>query len=470
MNVAAPIPVTANETRPLGMKRQFAWSVAPLLVLSVVNLISVRWFFRYLGDEMYALWGYVATFGGIFGFADLGLGVAVGRYIGVALGKGDQQALREYWGTANLVALPLLGLMGIVFCGIGVLFGPHWFNVTPGNENLLRACFICGGFTLFFNYYGQFWLILSQAHLDFRFIGILRTLITLFQILPAILLAWLTGNPFWIVFWGAIMSLLQLLIFIWHSRRCFDLGMELSYARRARAREMASYAFKTFASMVAGSFFGSIDGFILGKFASTSDFANYTNGAANVGKRLQNLGVGVMGPVFHNTTRALGGGHEKKPAAIYNETFDFVFSWYLLAAIGAAIWHPVLLRIWLGADRGMQVSPFFTPVVVAFCLTAISNISAAQLGALNRVGTSLGFSVAAGLLTAAGVYIGWRMAGVTGVAYRLSVQSNRIPRTGPLYDHIDQSRRVVKCANVDSNWRTDFRRAFLCLRLFYFPE
>lgn len=417
MSVAAPAPVAANEGRTLGLKRQFAWSVAPLLVLTLVNLISVRLFFRYLGDEMYALWGYVATFGGIFGFADLGLGVAVGRYIGVALGKGDQEALREYWGTGNLVALPLLGLMGAIFAGTGVLFGSQWFNVTAGNVNLLRACFVCGGFALFFNYYGQFWLILSQAYLDFRFIGILRTSITVLQIGPAILLAWLTSNPLWIIGWSTMMSLLQLLIFVWHSRRRFGLRMELSHARSARAKEMASYTGKIFAGMIVGSVFGSIDRFLLGKFASATDFANYTNGAANVGMRLQNLGVGVMGPVFHNTTRAVGGGREEAPAAIYNETFDFIFGWYLLAALVAAIWHPVLLRIWLGPDRGMQVTPFFTPVIVAFCLTAISNISAAQLGALNRMGISLIFSTAAGILAAAGVYIGWKTDGVTGAAY-----------------------------------------------------
>ena len=44
-------------------------------------------FYRYLGPEMYALWFYVLTFSGLFVFADLGLGSAVGRYMGVALDK-----------------------------------------------------------------------------------------------------------------------------------------------------------------------------------------------------------------------------------------------------------------------------------------------------------------------------------------------------------------------------------------------
>ena len=47
----------------------------------------------------------------------------------------------------------------------------------------------------------------------------------------------------------------------------------------------------------------------------------------------------------------------------------------------------------------------------------MGNISGPQLSALNRMGTACGFNAAAGLLTLAGVWIGWQTAGVIGVAY-----------------------------------------------------
>ena len=126
----------------MSLKKQTLWSVAPLLVVTAVNIVSVPLFYRYLGAELYALWFYVLTFTGAFGFMDLGLGVAVGRYVGVALGRNDLQAVREYWGTGNAIAIPLLAAMGLIFGIIGVIFGPKWFNVDPSLIGLLRwSCF-----------------------------------------------------------------------------------------------------------------------------------------------------------------------------------------------------------------------------------------------------------------------------------------------------------------------------------------
>ena len=72
-----------------------------MLVTAAVGFFSLPMFLNYLGTEMYALWGYITTYTLMFGFADMGLGVVVGRYVGVALGKNDLAAVRGYWGTGN---------------------------------------------------------------------------------------------------------------------------------------------------------------------------------------------------------------------------------------------------------------------------------------------------------------------------------------------------------------------------------
>ena len=400
----------------MGLKRQTLWSMLPLLVVTVVNIVSVPLFYRYLGAEMYALWLYVLTFTGVFGFMDLGLGVAVGRYIGVALGKGDTEAVREYWSTGNLIAIPLLIAMALAFTAVGVWFGPRWFNVSAENVPLLRWAFVAGGLSLFLAYYGQFWLILSQAHLDFRFLGILRTAMSLLQVLPSIYLAWLTRNPFVLIAWAAGIAALQLLVFIWHARHSYRLGFDLRSFRSSRAREMGSYAGKTFAMLLVNSFLGSIDRLVLGKLGSPASFAHYAI-CSNVGSRIQGLGGAVMGPVFSNTNRSMGTKQQGSVAAVYDETFTFVFPWYLLIAIWGILWHPALLRVWLGADLGSAVGPLFVPLLAGYCLTALSGIASAQLSALDRIGTALAYSAGAGAALACAIFLGWQWNGAVGAAW-----------------------------------------------------
>lgn len=398
------------------LKRQFLWSMAPLVVITAVNVFSVPLFYKYLGADLCALWFYVSTFVGMFGFADLGLGVAVGRYIGVALGKGDHEAVKEYWGTGNVIALPLLAAMALVFVTVGAIWGPHWFNVAPENERLLRLCFIPSGLSLFFNFYGQIWNILLQAHLDFKFSSILRIVASLLQVIPAVAIAYTTHNPLWINTWGLVLSIAQLVFFVWYVGRRYGLAFNLASASVARAKEMSAFVGKTFAMILVNSVFGNVDRVVLGKIAPAANFTHYTI-AANAGVRLQGLGTSVMGPVFYNTNQALGGGKTTSTGKIYDETFNFVFSWYLLAALWTIVWHPMLLQLWLGHDLAEKVSPLFCPIIIACCLTAIGNISAAQMSALNRLGTSLVFTIVSGLLTIAGVSLGWKFGGIVGVAY-----------------------------------------------------
>jgi O-antigen/teichoic acid export membrane protein len=400
----------------MSLKKQTLWSLAPLIVVTAINIVSVPLFYRYLGAELYALWFYVLTFTGAFGFMDLGFGVAVGRYVGVALGRNDLQAVREYWGTGNAIAIPLLATMGAIFGVIGVVFGPKWFNVDPSLVDLLRWSFVAGGIGLFLSYYGQFWLILSQAHLDFRFLSLLRIGTSLLQVVPSIFLAWATRNPLILILWTALIAAVQLAIFVGHASKHYELNFSFAHAGWQRAREMALYTAKTFASLLVGSFLGSADRLVLGKLSPPFDFTNYAI-CSNVGGRILGLSGAVMGPVFSNTNRAVGTGDRRALAAVYNEIFDFIFPWFALLSIWIWIWHPVLLRLWLGQKLGAAIAPILVPIIVGCCLTGISNISAAQLSSVNRVGTALIFSSLTGVLLVASVYAGWQWLGIVGVAW-----------------------------------------------------
>ncbi|MFZ3375480.1 MAG: oligosaccharide flippase family protein, partial [Chthoniobacterales bacterium] len=281
----------------MSLKKQTLWSMAPLLVVTIINLVSVPLFYRFLGPGMYALWFYVLTLTGAFGFMDLGLGVAVGRYVGIELGRGDMDVARSYWGTGNVVAIPLLAFMAVAFIVIGSVFGPRWFNVTSDQVPVLEWSFVAAGVGMFFTFYGQFWNILAQVNLDFKFVGLLRVVLSVLQVGGSVILAWWTRSALILVTWGTFLSVVQLVLLMLHAKIRYGFGIHWKLAQLARVRDMVGFTTKTFFTLLVNNVMGGLDRLALGKLALPMDFARYMI-CSNVGIRISGLSVAIMGPIF----------------------------------------------------------------------------------------------------------------------------------------------------------------------------
>jgi O-antigen/teichoic acid export membrane protein len=388
----------------------------PLLVTSVISLVSVPLYFRVLGDAMYAMWFYIGTMTGAFGFMDLGIGVAVGRYIGVAMGRKDNQAVREYWATGNAIVLPLILFFAAVFVMVGAIWGAHWFKIRIAEVSGFRWAILFSGIGLFFNYYGQMWYVLAQAHLDFKYLAMLRTWFGLATTIGILIVALITKNLVAISLYSTLLAALQFILLLRRSEKNYGLPLlRPSDFRRKRLLEILPYTMKTFGQLLIGSIVGSVDRMIMGRLAPAGDFAAY-GASQNVGGRIAGLSVAIMGPIFHNTTRGVGGDAAKNPGEIYRESFEFMFPWCSLIIVGVFFWSGPVTHLWLGAKYGPSVSEAFPWIVTALSITAIGNISGAQLGGLDRLGIGLILQIVSGLLAGACVWIGWNISGLAGAS------------------------------------------------------
>jgi O-antigen/teichoic acid export membrane protein len=399
----------------MSLRKQTLWSMLPILLTSIVSIVSVPIYFRVLGAEMYAIWFYVGTLTGAFGFMDLGLGVAVGRFIGVALGRNDTQAVKEYWATGNALVLPFVLFFAIVFVVIGATWGPGWFNVQGSDATTLRWAMLWGGLGLFFNYYGQMWNILTQTYLDFKYLSILRTWIALLTMLGTIGVALIWKNVAVIVALTTLFACLQFVLLFWRGKHHYQLPLRFQEFRMARLREMLPYTLKTFGQLISGSVLGSLDRVFLGRIAPALDFAAF-NVSINIGSRISGLSVAIMGPVFHNTTRGVGGDTTRKPSEVYQQSFDLMFAWYSLAIVGVFFWSSPVTEFWLGSKYGSAVGDAFPWIVSALCLNAIANISGAQMGGLDRVGTGLILQTIISIGSVVGVVAGFHFFDLRGAA------------------------------------------------------
>ena len=386
----------------------------PILVTSVVSIISVPLYFRVLGSEMYAMWFYVGTLTGAFGFMDLGMGVAAGRYMGVAIGANDQEAVKQYWATSHAIVLPMVAFFALVFVVLGVLFGPDWFKVFGTDAQTLRWAITWGGVGLFFSYYGQMWFVLAATYLDFRFLSMIRSTIGVLSSLGALGVAVIFQNTAALLAYSALLGFVQFCILLHRGNSRYSLPVRFKDYRFARLKEMLPYTIKTFLHLISGSVLGSADRILLGRLAPATAFAAY-NVSLNIGNRIQTLSQAAMGPIFCNTSRGIGGDTTRDPETIYRDSWNFLFPWYGLIVVWFSVWYEPLVTFWL-KDDAILVSQAFPWIVAGCCLGALASVSGAQLGPMNRVGTGLFFSLLTSIFSVIFVVCGWLMLGLAGAA------------------------------------------------------
>jgi len=332
----------------------------------------------------------------------------------VAMGANDDQAVKEYWSTGHVIVLPLVAFFALVFVGIGTIFGSEWLKVTGSDASTLRWAMVWGGVGLFFAYYGQMWFVLSAAHLDFRFLSILRSSLAMITTLGTVGVALVFKDAAWLIAYSAFLGTVQFVFLLRRGNTQYRLPVRFRDFKKSRLLEMLPYTLKTFAQLISRSVIGSLDRVMLGRLSPASDFAAY-NVSLNIGSRVQGLSQAAMGPIFCNTTRGVGGDLARNPAEIYRESFQMLFPWYGLVIVWVSVWSQPLLDLWLHKNAPV-VGQSFPWIVAGCCLAAISNLAGSQLGPLNRVGTGLFFSLLSSGLSAILVIVGWYMDGLRGAS------------------------------------------------------
>lgn len=397
------------------LEQATAWSLLPILLLAILSVVTVPIYYHSFGPEMYALWFAVQTMTGSFGFMDLGMGVATGRFVGVAIGRGDFSAAREYWASGNVVNLVFLGAMAVAFGLVGSFGGARWFQAVHFDHPVFLASVWASAAGLFVNYYSQGWQILLQAHLEFRWLSINRSLFSLLTGIGMAGLAWLFHNPFPSILFGVGIGILQLASLMWRAHHRHLMGPSVKYARWVRLREMFAYTGKTFLALISGSVLSSLDRWVLGRVAGATPFVSY-NVASNLASRAQGLSVAVMGPIFHESSRGVGGEDIPRLADIYRRSFNLLAPIYILSTLWITFWQVPWLDLWLGPKLATEVSHVLPFLIWAATVSAISNISGAQLGPLNLVGTGTIIQSISWACSGLLVWVGWQLHGMEGSA------------------------------------------------------
>ena len=99
------------------------------------SLYSSRLILQALGVEDYGIYNAVAGFVSMFVLVTGSLGSAIGRYITVALGKGDEKQLKNVFSMSLTIMLCFAVVILVLTESFGMWFLENKMTITPGREN-----------------------------------------------------------------------------------------------------------------------------------------------------------------------------------------------------------------------------------------------------------------------------------------------------------------------------------------------
>jgi O-antigen/teichoic acid export membrane protein len=145
------IPRFALQDLGLKVARNTAFNAAGRLWVMAVNFLVTPYLVLKLGDERFGIWAFVTVLVGYFGIFDLGLGVALIKYVAEFHAAAQHKLLNAAINSAFTAMMLLAGLM----VGTGVVASGrllHLFKIAPQNYSEARFAFV-----------GALLLLLGQA-------------------------------------------------------------------------------------------------------------------------------------------------------------------------------------------------------------------------------------------------------------------------------------------------------------------
>ncbi len=120
----------------------------------LATFLAVPIMIKYLGHEMFGVWSTMLTLVTWVMLFDLGIGNGLKNKMTESLASGDSKSAREYISTAYIIiGLISAALFFIVFTVSYLVSWQSIFNTTTLAEDLLRSSVLCLSFFIFFNFW-----------------------------------------------------------------------------------------------------------------------------------------------------------------------------------------------------------------------------------------------------------------------------------------------------------------------------
>lgn len=315
---------------------------------ALVALCLMPFVVNSLGDRMYGLWTFIATFIGYYGLLDFGLSVAVERYIAGAIGAGNKDECNRIFNTALLIFTGI-GLVALSITLILALVSP-WFWSNIDDVSLFSKVILVLGINMVIGLPIRVFsgILVAQLRFDITSLIVLMslvlrtTLIVLslslgYKVLGLALVTFLSSIPGYILY-----------VYFANKNLPF-LKLKRKYWNRGTMKTLFSYSSISFIATMAGQLKFHVDVFVITAFISLAAVTHYRIASLMVQYFISLMGasIGVIQPLFSQQDGATD--HEAMRETLFFSTKISVCLSSFIAFGFIAGGRPFIER-WMGPD------------------------------------------------------------------------------------------------------------------------
>lgn len=360
---------------------------------AIYNLIPQVWFLgltifttpfvlHRLGVDAYGILSIVTIVAGYLAFLDLGLNVAVIRFIAAHDAKGETAEIVRVTETALFVFLVMAAMAAAVLLFLSVSFArllsvPD--NLQADAVFALRLGAISFGVNLVMGVFSA----VPRALQRFDIVNLFNVVIGTLQIAGTVVLLACGMGLLSVVVWGCVLSVISLVTYIAVAKRLIPTISVRPRFDSKRFRELFRFSGFVMASNFTGVASAHSEKLILGALAPIAQVTYYAvpfNLASRVLTLIPNNMFSVLFPAFAAM------GVTDKPETIrdaYMRAFKLIFLAVAPISILMMVFGSDLLRLWIDAEMGSNGGPVLTVLGVAILINAPAWVSV-------TVGQSLG--------------------------------------------------------------------------------
>jgi O-antigen/teichoic acid export membrane protein len=369
----------------------FIGYVFPILFSIFITPVMVH----KLGVEDYGVYILVNTIMAFLSLLDLGLGVALVKYISQYQAEGNHEGLKNLLNSAYCLYFAI----GVLGFGIYVILGKFFlqiFHITGQSQQHILVVFSLAAVLFFLNSINQMYAIVPAALQRFD----ITTKINLSQLTVfnlSILVAVLFGYKLKVILFLNVITVLgMLLAFRWQLKKVLpEIRLRFVWSRNEVVKAY-KFGLLAAANNLASNSLIQLDRFVIPIFLGPASLSYYSL-PGNVAQKTGGIVGSLAGALFPMTSSLVGEGEHDHLKIIYRKVMRNATLMAAACTMAIISFAYQILYYWLGKDFADKGWLILIIVAVTYFLLALFTILQNFLLGMNKVKflmfTSLGFAV-----------------------------------------------------------------------------